>query len=346
MKMNRDTLLKLIISALLTQCITLSLAHAATVETCVVDNAKDLGKALQWAHFKKDYPEDFYGESSTACEKNGRSLITIKGSIDFPYPITLKATWGIELRGIESAELHIKSAPCAIEITTKDNIVTQLTVENDYGSGICIKGTANTVDTNSIIAYGAGISINKNGHTITNNKVTNAGYFGFAYESGDITCVHSQGGNSVVTEDGPGFNACTPVVVVDPVPEPEPSPEPKPEPTPKKDDGPKCSANQYLFGGTLCCDLTTEVPDPLSQTCKKKVLTTPPPPPAPAIIPPVGEVPGQSANGESNCTLRPGSADSTPRIAFGSAWLIVLGALLLVIIRSQADHHHNRRGHS
>lgn len=342
MKMNRATLLRLVISMLLTQCMSLSLAHAA-VEKCVVDNAEDLGKALQWAHFKKDYPEDFYGESSTACEKNGRSLITIKGNIEFPYPITLNASWGIELRGIEGAELHIKSAPCAIEITTKDNIVTQLTVENDYGSGICIKGDTNTVDANAITASGAGISINKNGHTITNNKVANGGYFGFAYASADITCVHDRDGNSVVTEGGPGFNACTPVAVIDPVP--EPSPEPKPEPAPKKDDGPKCSANQYLFGGTLCCDLTTEVPDPLSQTCKKKVLTVPATPPAPAIIPPVGENASQQANGESNCALRPGS-DSTPRVAFGSAWLVVLGALLLVIIRTQAHHHHNHRGRS
>lgn len=147
---------------------------------------------------------------------------------------------------------------------------------------------------------------------------------------------------TIVLANGPPFYGCQVIEAK------TAGSDPQPEPTPKKDDGPKCSANQYLFGGTLCCDLTTEVPDPLSQTCKKKVLTAPPPPPAPtpAIIPPVGENASQPANGESNCALRPGSADSTPRIAFGSAWLIVLGALLLVILRSQADHHHNHRGHS
>lgn len=144
---------------------------------------------------------------------------------------------------------------------------------------------------------------------------------------------------TIVLGNGPPYYGCQ--VIADE----KAGSDPEPEPTPKKDDGPKCSANQYLFGGTLCCDLTTEVPDPLSQTCKKKVLTAPPPPPAPTIIPPVGEEEtGQSANGESNCALRPDSADGTPRIAFGSAWLVVLAALFLMVIRTQTQH--NRRDRS
>lgn len=352
----------------------LSVIRLADATDCVADNATTFEQRLQWALYKIDYNDDPYDTSSSKCQEGERSLIVVQGTIELSYDIFLNSAWGVHLQGIEDAKIILTSpaafsgknpGQCAIVLATNKHWIENITIENSNGPGICITGDNNIVKGNTVLpaysgieiggssntvhgntitdAYGAGISINKNGHIITNNKVTNAGSFGFAYAAANITCVHNRDGNSVVTADGPGFNACTPVAVVDPAPKPEPSPEPKPEPTPKKDDGPKCSANQYLFGGTLCCDLTTEVPDPLSQTCKKKVLTAPTPPPAPAIIPPVGEESGQAANGESNCALRPGS-DSTPRISFGSAWLIVLGALLLVIIRSQADHHHNHRG--
>lgn len=262
---------------------------------------------------------------------------------------------------IENITIHNPVGP-GICITGNNNIIVNNAIPEASGAGIILGGTTNTVTGNTISQVkGAGITINQNGHTITKNAVTNSGFFGFAYANKEIACVHDLYGNSVTTTGGANFNACTvttcpdgkplsqhpnflccptgTTAVNDPTLGPicqalADTPPPSggggsPNPEPKKETGPKCSANQMLFGGTLCCDPKTEIPNFVKQACDAKQFQITKPPETPTVIPPTTPPDeGAGANNEENCALHP-AADDSHRVRVGSAWLLIAAAMLL-----------------
>ncbi len=111
------------------------------------------------------------------------------------------------------------------------------------------------------------------------------------------------------------------------------------EPADTETTGPKCSANQYLFGGVLCCDPEIETPNIITMECipKDYEIVADPAVPLDAATTDaednVEDTDDAGANSESNCSLHP--RPGTP--ALSSSWLVwAFGCLAFGLARRWA----------
>ncbi|GEM_PF-3779007 len=190
---------RLLCRALLLLCLPARLAFAVNDTDCTVKSVT----ALQDLYEQRGY------FAADCVETDGRFLVVVSGTIALKWPVGSFKPWPIHLKGINQGKLDasdwIADPGCLLNISDNGNLIEDLTIDNGYGSGVCISGTNNELRHVTIDGgYGSGLLLSKEGNTITNSTI-HGSHDAITYGDG-VSCVDAS--TTFKADDGPPANAC------------------------------------------------------------------------------------------------------------------------------------------